>query len=77
MAFVTPLGDLELGEFKIFNYFEKEFGPTSEKASTMLAMDDVPDEAGTYVLTCTVTAGEEETDPPTVAFSWEATESGT
>lgn len=64
MVFKTQAGDLEKGEYEVFNYF-------SAVLDNALAMDDLPEEAGEYVLTCTVTGGGD--DPLEYTFSWEST----
>ena len=54
-------------------YIEKEFAGTeaaAANASAMLAADDLPDAAGTYVLTCTVTEGDD--DSLEYEYSWES-----
>lgn len=68
------LGRMTLGD--CVNYLEKQIGGVSDGVTTaegMLAIDDLPEDAGEYVLTCTVTAGAEDDDPPEYAFSWEST----
>ena len=54
-------------------YLEQEFAGTeasAENAEIMLAADDLPDSAGTYVLTCTVTEGDD--DSLEYEYSWES-----
>lgn len=68
------LGRMTLGD--CVNYLEKQLGDVSGEVATaeaMLAIEDLPEDAGEYVLTCTVIAGAEEGDPPEYVFSWEST----
>ena len=68
------LGRMTLGD--CVNYLEKQLGGVSGEVATaeaMLAIEDLPTDAGEYVLTCTVTEGAEESDPVEYAFSWEST----
>ena len=67
------LGRMTLGD--CVNYLEKQIGGVNagvETAEGMLALDDLPAEAGEYVLTCTVTEGDGEGELE-YAFSWEST----
>ena len=50
----------------IVYYLEEQLGGAIEDAQVMLAAEDIPEDDGTYVLTCTVTDGE-------ATFSWEST----
>lgn len=68
------LGRMTLGD--CVNYLEKQLGGVSGEVATaeaMLAIEDLPTDAGEYVLTCTVTEGAEESDPVEYVFSWEST----
>lgn len=51
----------------IVYYLEEEFGGAIEDAQIMLAADDIPEDDGAYVLTCTVADG-------VATFSWESTD---
>lgn len=54
-------------------YLESQFAGTQSAAETaedMLAVDDLPDAAGTYILTCTVTEG--TGGALSYAYSWES-----
>jgi len=67
------LGRMTLGD--CVNYLEKQLSGVSGEVATaeaMLAIEDLPTDAGEYVLTCTVTEGEEESDPVEYTFSWES-----
>ena len=64
MVFKTSIGDLEEGEYKVFNYLNAMF-------DAFMATDALPAEAGEYVLTCTATEGDD--DVMEYAFSWEST----
>ena len=66
------LGRMTLGD--CVNYLEKQLGSVSGEVATadaMLAIEDLPAEAGEYVLTCTATEGDD--DVMEYVFSWEST----
>ena len=66
------LGRMTLGD--CVNYLEKQLSSVSGEVATaeaMLAIEDLPTDAGEYVLTCTVVEGEAADDPVEYVFSWE------